>query len=42
MGKKILQLNFAPDQLPSKLEIIETAKHRFALTAESLAALTES
>jgi hypothetical protein len=38
----ILELNFAPDQLPSTLEIVETAKDRFALTVESVASLTDS
>jgi hypothetical protein len=42
MSTKILELNFAPDQLPSTLEIVETAKDRFVLTAESLASLTGS
>jgi hypothetical protein len=42
MSTKILELNFAPDLLPSKVEIVETAKDRFVLTAESLATLTES
>ena len=42
MSPKILELNFAPEQLPSTLEIVETAKDRFVLTAESLATLTES
>ncbi len=42
MSTKILELNFAPGYLPSILEIVETAKDIFALTAESLASLTES
>jgi hypothetical protein len=42
MSTKILELNFAPGHLPSTLEIVETAKDRFALTAESLASLTGS
>jgi hypothetical protein len=42
MRPKILEINFAPDHLPSTLEILETAKDRYALTAESVASLTES
>ena len=42
MPTKILELNFLPDHLPSTLEILETAKDKYALTAESLASLTES
>ena len=42
MPTKILELNFAPEELPSTLDIVETAKDRFALTAESLASITES
>jgi hypothetical protein len=42
MSTKVLDLSFAPEQLPSTLEIVETAKDRFALTNESLASLTES
>ena len=42
MSTKILELNFALDHLPSSLEIVETAIDRFALTAESVASLTES
>ena len=42
MSTKILELSFAPEQLPSSLEIIEIANDRFALTNESLASLTES
>jgi hypothetical protein len=42
MSNKILELNFLPDQLPSTLHIVETAKDRFSLTAESLASLTGS
>jgi hypothetical protein len=42
MSTKILELNFAPEELPSTLEIVETAKDRFVLTAESLDSLTES
>jgi WD40 repeat protein len=42
MSTKILELSFAPEWLPSTLEILETAKDRFALTAESIASVTES
>ena len=42
MSVKILELNFAPDQLPLTIEIVETVRDRFGLTAESLASLTES
>jgi hypothetical protein len=42
MSTKILELNFAAEYLPSTLEIVETAKDRFALTAESVASLTDS
>jgi hypothetical protein len=42
MSNKILELNFLPDQLPSTFQIFETAKDRFALTADSLASLTGS
>jgi hypothetical protein len=42
MSTKILELNFTESQLPSTLEIVETAKDRFMLTKESLTFLTES
>jgi hypothetical protein len=42
MSTKILELNFASDELPSTFEIVETAKDRFVLTADSLASLTDS